>query len=146
MLGVVLVSVEFEDYSIEVKTTLIERAIEGEAVPYAFILKVVFTALTLGAGFKGGEIVPSFTIGAAMGCVLGPVVGLPMELGAAIGMTAVFCGVTNCPITALLISFELFGFEGMPWYLCAVAVSYLLSAKHSLYHVQNFRHSKLTMK
>ena len=119
----------------------------GEPVEvWAFLLKIVFTAATLGAGFKGGEIVPSFTIGAALGCVAGPWIGLPMELGAAIGMTAVFCGVTNCPITALLISFELFGFEGMPWYLCAVAVSYLLSAKHSLYHVQNFRHSKLSMK
>ena len=118
----------------------------GEAVSvWAFVLKIVFTAVTLGAGFKGGEIVPSFTIGAALGCVLGPCIGLPLELGAACGMTAVFCGVTNCPITALLISFELFGFEGMPWYLCAVAVSYLLSARHSLYHVQNFRHSKLKM-
>ena len=118
----------------------------GESVDvWAFLLKIVFTAVTLGAGFKGGEIVPSFTIGAAMGCVLGPWIGLPMELAAACGMTAVFCGVTNCPITALLISFELFGFEGMPWYLAAVAVSYLLSAKHSLYHVQNFRHSKLNM-
>ena len=117
----------------------------GETAPLAFLLKMLFTAVTLGAGFKGGEIVPSFTIGAALGVVVGPILGMPTELAAACGMVGLFCGVTNCPIAALMISFELFGFEGMPWYLTATAVSYLLSGKYSLYHVQNFRHSKLSL-
>ena len=82
---------------------------EGEASPWAFLLKMVFTALTLGAGFKGGEIVPSFTIGAAFGCLCASLLGLPVPLAAACGMAGVFCGVTNCPVTSLLISFELFG-------------------------------------
>jgi len=109
---------------------------EGEASPWAFLLKIVFTAVTLGAGFKGGEIVPSFTIGAAFGCLTAPLLGLPVPLAAACGMTAVFCGVTNCPMTALLISFELFGFAGMPYYLIAAAISYLASGHCGLYHEQ----------
>ena len=115
---------------------------EGEAPWYSFLLKMLFTALTLGAGFKGGEIVPSFTIGAALGCALAPVLGLPVALAAACGMTGLFCSVTNCPITSLLIAFELFGFAGMPYYLVAAAVSYLLSGYHSLYHRQKILYSK----
>ena len=115
----------------------------GESVAwYTFLLKLVFTALTIGAGFKGGEIVPSFTVGAAFGCCVAGLVGLPMELVAACGMIGVFCGVTNSPITSLLIAFELFGFGGMPYFLITVAVSYMLSGYHSLYREQRFSDSK----
>ena len=115
----------------------------GESVEwYAFLLKLLFTALTIGAGFKGGEIVPSFTVGAAFGCCVAGLVGLPMELVTACGMVGVFCGVTNSPITALLISFELFGFAGMPYFLVTVAVTYMLSGYHSLYREQRFSDSK----
>ena len=72
--------------------------------------KIIFTALTLGAGFKGGEIVPSFFIGATFGCLFGNLTGFEPSLCAAVGMISLFCGVTNCPITSLLISFELFGY------------------------------------
>lgn len=109
---------------------------------YSFLLKMVFTALTLGAGFKGGEIVPSFCIGAAFGCTVAAIFGLPITLVAACGMVGVFCGVTNCPITSLLISFELFGFEGMPYYLTTVVVSYMLSGYYGLYHSQRIMYSK----
>jgi len=109
---------------------------------YAFLLKMLFTALTLGAGFKGGEIVPSLTIGAAFGSAMAGLFGLPMELAAACGMVGVFCGVTNCPIASLLISFELFGFEGMPYYLVSVAVSYMLSGYYGLYSSQKIMYSK----
>lgn len=122
---------------------LIEEAFHhGEAKPYAFLLKMLFTALTLGAGFKGGEIVPSFTIGAVFGCAVAPLLGLPTALVTACGMVGVFCGVTNSPITSLLIAFELFGFEGMPYYLVTVAVSYLLSGYYGLYHAQKIMYSK----
>ena len=115
----------------------------GESVAwYTFLLKLVFTALTIGAGFKGGEIVPSFTVGAAFGCCVAGLVGLPMELVSACGMIGVFCGVTNSPITSLLIAFELFGFGGMPYFLITVAVSYMLSGYHSLYREQRFSDSK----
>ncbi len=115
------------------------------ASPWAFLLKMVFTALTLCAGFKGGEIVPSLTIGAAFGSVAAMVVGLPVELAAACGMVGVFCGVTNSPIASLLLSFELFGFEGMPYYLITVAVSYMLSGYCGLYHQQRIMYSKTEM-
>ena len=115
----------------------------GATVPwFAFLMKMIFTAMTLGAGFKGGEIVPSFTIGAAFGCVAAGLFGLPVELAAACGMVGVFCGVTNSPITSLLISFELFGYEAMPWFLTTIAVTYMLSGYHSLYREQRFVESK----
>ncbi|MBR5301960.1 MAG: chloride channel protein [Clostridia bacterium] len=115
---------------------------EGETETFAFLLKMIFTALTIGAGFKGGEIVPSLTIGAALGCVIAPLFGFDVSLAAAMGMIGVFCGVTNCPITSLLISFELFGFAGMPYYLTTVAVSYMLSGYYGLYHAQRIMYSK----
>ena len=117
----------------------------GNVKWYTFLLKILFTAVTLGAGFKGGEIVPSFTIGAALGFVCGGILGLPVELAAACGMAGLFCGVTNCPVTALLISFELFGFEGMPCYLITVAVCFLISGYHGLYHSQRIVWSKTDM-
>ena len=115
---------------------------EGHTEKFAFLLKMIFTALTIGAGFKGGEIVPSLTIGAAFGCVIAPLFGFDVPLAAAMGMIGVFCGVTNCPITSLLISFELFGFAGMPYYLTTVAVSYMLSGYYGLYHAQRIMYSK----
>ena len=111
----------------------VELAVEGHVVPEAFILKMIFTALTIGAGYKGGEIVPTFFVGATLGCLLGQILGFSPSLCAAIGMVSLFCGVTNCPISTLLISFELFGFEGMPYYLLAVAFSYMLSGYSGLY-------------
>ncbi len=121
---------------------VIENAFHQGARPEAFILKLLFTALALGAGFKGGEIVPSFFVGATFASVIGPLLGLPVSLSAACGMIGVFCGATNCPITALLIGFELFGLEGMPYYLITVAVSYMFSGYFGLYHEQRIVHSK----
>jgi len=124
--------------------SIIEHIFETGQTPfYTFLLKMLFTALTLGAGFKGGEIVPSFCIGAAFGCAVAPLLGLPATLAAACGMVGLFCGVTNCPMTSLLISFELFGFEGMPYYLTTIAVSYMLSGYYGLYHSQKIMYSKL---
>ena len=122
---------------------IIEHIFEtGDTETYTFLLKMIFTALTLGAGFKGGEIVPSFCIGAAFGCVAASLMGLPTTLVAACGMVGVFCGVTNCPLTSLLIAFELFGFEGMPYYLITIAVSYRSSGYYGLYHAQKIMYSK----
>ena len=79
---------------------LIEKAVEeGQARPLDFFWKLILTALTMRAGFRGGEIVPSFCIGATFGCVMGNWLGLSPSICAACGMAAVFCGVTNCPIT-----------------------------------------------
>ncbi len=125
---------------------IIERAFEEGARPEAFLLKMIFTSLALAAGFKGGEIVPAFFIGATFGSVAGPIIGLPVALSAACGMLGVFCGATNCPITSLLIGFELFGFQGMPYYLVAVSVSYMMSGYHGLYKEQRIIYSKYQTK
>ena len=123
---------------------IMEMVFHGEKVDgYAFLVKMLFTALTLGAGFKGGEIVPSFCIGAAFGFTASALFGLPVTLVAACGMVGVFCGVTNCPITSLLIAFEMFGFEGMPYYLTTIAVSYMLSGYYGLYRSQKIMYSKM---
>ena len=121
---------------------VIEQAMEGIARPEAFLLKILLTAVTLGFGYKGGEIVPSFFVGATYGCVAGSLLGLPPAFAAAIGLSAVFCGVTNCPIASLLIACELFGFSSMPYFLIAIAVSYLLSGYYGLYSTQKIVHSK----
>lgn len=124
-------------------TNLIEAAIErGEVHSLSFFWKMILTVLTMKAGFRGGEIVPSFCIGATFGCVFGGIFGLSSSLCAASGMIAVFCGVTNCPITSILIAFELFGFEGVSYYLIAVAVSYAASGYYSLYKDQTIVYSK----
>ena len=65
-------------------------------------------------------LVPSFAIGATFGCLAGQIMGFSPSLSAAAGMTAVFCGVTNCPVTSILIAFELFGFQGVSYYLLAM--------------------------
>ncbi len=122
---------------------VIERAFEGEASPFAFALKILFTALTLGAGFKGGEIVPSFFTGATFGCFFGGLLGLDPSFGAAVGLLAVFCGVTNCPFATIILSIELFGAGGLAYYALAIAISYMLSGYSGLYSAQQFYQSKL---
>jgi len=124
--------------------SVITRAFAGEAVPLAFLLKMIFTAITLEAGFKGGEIVPTFFIGATFGCVAGGILGLNPSFGAAIGMISLFCGVTNCPIAALFLSLELFGSGGLLWYFLATAISYMLSGYFSLYSKQKIMYSKVS--
>ncbi|MDE7366196.1 MAG: chloride channel protein [Lachnospiraceae bacterium] len=115
---------------------------EGQVFYGAFLLKLVFTALTLGSGYKGGEIVPSFFLGATFGCLMGHLLGISPMLCAAAGMTGVFCGVTNSPMTSLFISFELFGMEGMAYYLIVIAICYMLSGYFGLYKSQKIVYSK----
>lgn len=107
-----------------------------------FLLKIVFTCLTLCVGFKGGEIVPSLFIGATLGSALSVLFALPPNLCAACGMVGVFCAVTNSPISSILIALELFGVTGMPYYCITIAVSYLLSGYQSLYKEQKIVYSK----
>ncbi len=123
-------------------SNIIASCMNQGVTPETFLLKMLFTAATLGAGYKGGEIVPSFSTGAAFGFMFGNVTGFAPSLCTAVGMSALFCGVTNCPITSLLISFELFGYEGMPYFLLAVALSYMLSGYYGLYHSQKIIYSK----
>lgn len=121
---------------------IIEKAMEGEALPYAFLLKIVFTAITLGCGFKGGEIVPCFFIGSTFGCILGPLLGLPASFGARLGLIGVFCGCVNCPLASILLGVELFGGDHLISYAIICVVSFLLSGRYSLYSTQKLAYSK----
>ncbi|MEG1191556.1 MAG: chloride channel protein [Oscillospiraceae bacterium] len=124
-------------------SAVIGAAIAGSARPEAFLLKMLLTAITLGAGFKGGEIVPVFFTGATFGCTVAPLIGLSPGFGAAIGLVSVFCGVTNCPMTSILLAMELFGGVSMPLFAIACGVSYMLSGYYSLYSEQKIVYSKL---
>lgn len=103
---------------------------------------MLLTALTLGCGFKGGEIVPSLYIGATFGCFFGGLLGLSHSFGAAVGLAAVFCGVTNCPFATLLLTIELFGADGLPYYALVIGISYMLSGYTGLYSAQKFYDNK----
>ena len=122
---------------------IIQQAISGEAKPEAFILKIILTAITLGAGFKGGEIVPSFFIGATFGCVAAPFIGLNSGFGAATGIAAIFCAVTNCPIASIFLAAEIFGGKGMIFFAIICATSYMLSGYTGLYGEQKRLYSKI---
>ncbi len=121
---------------------IVERAVEGDVFIFAFFIKMVLTALTIGAGFKGGEIVPTFFIGATFGNAVSRIIGLEPGFGAGIGTIAVFCGVTNCPISSIILSLELFGSEGFLFFAVACAVSYMLSGYTGLYSEQKIIYSK----
>ena len=125
---------------------LIEKSMLGEIPGYAFLVKILLTALTLGVGFKGGEIVPTLAVGAAFGGAVAEVLGVNPALGAALGMTSLFCGATDCPLATLLLSFELFGYQGAIYYLITCCISYLMSGSQSLYKNQNKIYSKYNSK
>lgn len=124
--------------------SVIADAIFGVPLPwYDLLVKILFTSLSLAAGYKGGEIVPALFVGSCLGNLTGalfPACG--RSLLAACGIGAAFCGVTNSPITALLICLDLFGLDGAPYYLLAVAVSYLASGYYGLYSTQRYASAK----
>lgn len=116
---------------------LVHAAAAGNAHWYTFLLKMLFTATTLGAGYKGGEIVPSLAIGASFGCVLGGLLGIDPSLAAALGMVAVFCSVVNCPLASIFLGLELCGgTEYLLPFAIVTSVSMLFSGKCSLYSAQ----------
>ena len=117
-------------------------AFSGKTPSEAFLLKLIFTAVTLGAGFKGGEIVPVFFVGATFGNFFGGLIGLDPSFAAAIGFLCVFCGVTNCPITTLLLSLEVFGEKGILFYFFAIGISYMLSGNSKIYKNQKILYAK----
>ena len=122
---------------------IIEQALAGEAKGMAWVWKILFTAVTIGCGFKGGEVVPSFFIGAVFGCVAGPLLGLDAGFAAGIGLICVFCGAVNCPLASIVLSVELFGAGNLLYFAMACAISYLLSGYCGLYSSQTIVYSKM---
>lgn len=122
----------------------VERAVAGEAVDwYGFLLKLIFTAVTLAAGYKGGEIVPTFFVGAAFGAVVGPLLGLDAGYAAAVGMIGMFCGVVNCPFAALFLAVEIFGGAYLAPFAVTCALCYVFSGYFGLYSSQHIVRSKV---
>lgn len=144
--GIVIIALTYalgtRDYNGVGMEIIADAVEEGKAEPLAFLLKLLFTAVTLAAGFKGGEIVPSFFVGAAFGCVMAPLLGIPAGFGAAIGLVCVFCGVTNCPISSIFLSIELFGAEGMLYFAAACCICYMMSGYNGIYSSQMIMYSK----
>lgn len=103
---------------------------------YDFLLKLLFTSFTLGAGFKGGEVTPLFFIGATLGNALVWFVPLPVSLLAGMGFVAVFAGATNTPIACIFMGIELFGAQGAVYIAIACVVSYIFSGHTSIYTSQ----------
>ena len=123
---------------------VIARAMGGEAHPLAFLIKIIFTAITIAAGFKGGEIVPTLFIGATFGCMAGNFIGLDAGFSASIGFVALFCGVTNCPLASIALALEVFGADGILIYAIVCAVSFMTSGNFSLYTSQKILFSKIS--
>ena len=124
--------------------SVIRGAVEGgQAKTAAFLLKILFTTITLAAGFKGGEVVPCFFIGATFGCVVGPLLGIPAGFAAALGLISVFCASVNCPIGSIFLAVELFGGQGLLCYAICCTVSFVLSGYDGLYSGQKIVYDKL---
>ena len=124
-------------------TNLIAAATSGEAQPPAlFLLKIILTALTLGAGFKGGEVFPSFAIGATFGAFMGPVLGIPADFAASVCLVTVFGGCSNSLLAPLLLSVELFGGQRLGLYALACVVAYIFSGYSGFYYNQKILFSK----
>ena len=109
---------------------------DQQVVPYAFILKIVFTIVTIGSGFKGGEVTPLFFIGATLGNALSLFVPLPMALLAGMGFVAVFSGATNTPLASSIMAIEMFGSECGVYVAIACIVAYLISGHNGIYGKQ----------
>ncbi len=124
-------------------TPMILRAFEDPQYPaHAFALKLAFTAVTLGAGFLGGEVTPLFFVGAALGNVLARLLGIPLELGAAVGMAAVFGAASNTPLALSIMAVELCGSSVLPHAAIVCALAYVMVGHRSIYPSQRLRAEK----
>ena len=122
---------------------MIVRSFTDPQLPwYAFAAKLVFTAVTLGAGFLGGEVTPLFFVGAALGSVLARLFGLPIELGAGVGLAAVFASAANTPLALSIMAMELLGASVFPHVVIVCVLSYILSGHRSIYPAQRLTRGK----
>jgi H+/Cl- antiporter ClcA len=122
---------------------MILRSFADPALPvYAFALKLVFTAVTLGAGFLGGEVTPLFFVGAALGSVLARQLNIPIELGAGVGLAAAFAAASNTPLALSIMAMELLGAPVFPHVAIVCVLAYLLSGHRSIYPAQRLLNGK----
>ena len=118
-------------------TNLIDVAFhQGRAQSYDWILKLLFTVVTISAGYQGGEVTPLFAIGATLGVFLAPMLGLPVLVVAAIGYASVFGSATTTLLAPILIGGEVFGYANLPFFVIACAIAYCLPKEWSIYSGQ----------
>ncbi len=122
----------------------IAAAFTRQLPPYDFAGKLLFTSVTLGSSFKGGEVTPLFYIGATLGNALSHIIPLPTSLLAAMGFVAVFAGAANTPLASSLMALELFGPEAGAFCALASVTSYLFSGESGIYHAQRVGIAKFT--
>ena len=127
-------------------TNLIELIFSGsgesaayDIFAYDWILKMLFTIITLSVGFQGGEVTPLFTIGATLGTVLAAIVGVPLPLAAALGYAAVFGAATNTLFAPILVGAEIFGFDLLPTFFIVCTVAYVCNGGKSIYAQKKLR-------
>lgn len=124
---------------------VITESFGGPVPVYDFLLKGLFTIITLGSGFKGGEVTPLFFIGATLGNTLNWLLPLPTGLLAGMGFVAVFAGAANTPIACILMAMEIFGSHMGIYAALACIMSYIFSGHSGIYHSQKievYKHAK----
>jgi H+/Cl- antiporter ClcA len=122
--------------------TILRAFTDATLPPYAFAAKLVLTAITLGAGFLGGEVTPLFFVGAALGNLLSRLLGLPLALGAGVGLAAVFAAASNAPLALSIMAVELLGGNLFPHVAIVCVLTYLVSGERSIYSAQRLLRSK----
>jgi len=120
----------------------IQRAFYDPLPDWAFAAKLLFTAITLGAGFLGGEVTPLFFVGACLGSVLARLLGLPIELGAGVGLAAVFAAASNTPLALSIMAMELMGGSVFPHVVLVCVLAYLFTGHRSIYPAQRLTRGK----
>jgi len=116
----------------------------GHIFWFDWLLKLLFTVITLSSGFQGGELTPLFCIGATLGAVLAAPLGLPVTFCAALGYAAVFGSATNTLLAPVIIACEVFGFQYMPFFFFVCALSYAFNGNHTIYPRQKILHPNLS--
>ena len=122
--------------------TIVRSFSDPELAAYAFAAKLLFTAVTLGAGFLGGEVTPLFFVGAALGSVLARLMGLPIDLGAGVGLAAVFAVASNAPLALSVMAVELRGANVLPHVVIVCALAYVMAGHRGIYPSQRLRRAK----
>lgn len=136
LLSVILLLLHQGRYS-GLGTNLIQASFDGTTIYwYDWILKLGLTVVTLAVGFQGGEVTPLFSIGASLGIIIAPFLGIPTTLGAALGYVAVFGSATNTFLAPVFIGAEVFGYEYIPYFFIVCAMAYGINGNHSIYPLQ----------
>ena len=123
-------------------TPTLMGAFSEPSVWYAFALKVLFTAITLGAGYLGGEVTPLFFVGATLGSAVAGPLGLPLDLAAGVCMAAMFAAASNTPLALSIMAVELLGANALPHVVIVCVVAYLMTGSRSIYPSQRLVREK----